>query len=156
MMKTRKFFAAGLIAAMMLPVAGQAQTREIREDRREVREERRDYRQAVRHGDRKDIREERREYQDARRDLRDSKRDWRRDQRYSHYRAPFRYQAFRVGTTLRPAYYAPAYRLNYDSRWGVPRAGRNLVYVRHYNDLLLVNARSGRVMRVYHNHFRWR
>ncbi|WP_033073438.1 hypothetical protein [Sphingopyxis sp. MWB1] len=155
-MKKSKFLAAGLIAAMMLPAAAQAQNREIRQDRREVREERRDYNQALRHGDRKDIREERREYHDARRDLRDSKRDWRRDQRYSHYRAPFRYQQFRVGSVLRPTYYAPTYRLNYDSRWGVPRANGNLAYVRHYNDLLLVNVRSGRVMRVYHNHFRWR
>ena len=155
-MKTTKLLTAGLIAAMMVPAVAQAQTREIERDRREVREERRDYRDALRHGDRKDIREERREYNDARRDLRESRNDWRRDNRYRNYRAPFRYQSFRVGTTLRPAYYAPAYRLNYDSRWGLPRANRNLAYVRHYDDLLLVNLRSGKVMRVYHNHFRWR
>ncbi|MBL0767284.1 RcnB family protein [Sphingopyxis sp. DHUNG17] len=155
-MKKTNFLAAGLIAAMMVPAVAQAQTREIREDRREVREERREYNQALRHGDRHDIREERREYNDARRDLRESKRDWRRDHRYQNYRAPFRYQQFRVGATLRPSYYAPAYRIGYDRRWGVPQAGRNLVYVRHYNDLLLVNVRNGKVVRVYHNHFRWR
>lgn len=155
-MKKMKFLTAGLIPAMMVPAAAQAQTREIREDRRDVREERREYKDAVRYGDRDDVREERREYNDARRDLRDSKQDWRRDKRYQNYRAPFRYQSFGVGVTLRPTYYAPAYRPAWDSRWGVPRPGRNLTYVRHYNDLLLVNVRSGKVVRVYRNHFRWR
>lgn len=151
-----KFLTAGLIAAMMVPAMAQAQTREIREDRRDVREEQRELRHAQRYGDRDDIREERREYRDARRELREDRRDWRQDRRYSNYRAPFRYQQFRVGATLRPNYYAPSYRPAWDSRWGVPRAGRNLTYVRHYNDLLLVNERNGRVVRVYRNHFRWR
>jgi hypothetical protein len=155
-MKKTKFLTAGLIAAMMVPAVAQAQTREIREERRDVREERREYRDALRHGDRGDIREERREYRDAQRDYRGAVKDWRQDRRYSNYRAPFRYQQFRVGSTLRPNYYAPAYRPSWDSRWGVPRAGRYLTYVRHYNDLLLVNERNGRVVRVYRNHFNWR
>ena len=155
-MKKMKFLTAGLIAAMMVPVAAQAQTREIREERRDVREERRELRDAQRYGDRGDVREERREYRDAKRDYRDEVRDWRRDTRYQNYRAPFRYQQFRVGSTLRSNYYAPSYRPTWDSRWGVPRAGRNLTYVRHYNDLLLVNERNGRVIKVYRNHFRWR
>ena len=125
-----EFLTAGLIAAMMvpatMPVAAQAQTREIRKDRQDVREEQRELRDAKRYGDRGDVREERRELRDARDDLRDSKRDWRRDNRYSNYRAPFKYQQFRVGATLRSNYYAPSYRPTWDSRWGVPRAGRNL------------------------------
>lgn len=148
-----KLLITGLIAAMMVPAAAQAQNRDIREDRRDVREERREYRDAVRDGDRRDIREERREYNNARRDLRDSRNDWRRDKRYQNYSAPFRYQQFRVGSTLRPNYYAPSYRITYDRRWGLPQANRNLRYVRHYNDLLLVNVRSGKVMQVYRNHF---
>jgi hypothetical protein len=155
-MKKTKFLTAGLIAAMMVPAAAQAQTREIREDRRELREEQRDLRAAQRYGDRGDVRDARRDVRDARQDLRESQRDWRRDTRYQNYRAPFRYQQFRVGATLRPNYYAPSYRPTWDSRWGVPRAGRNLTYVRHYNDLLLVNERNGKVIRVYRNHFRWR
>ena len=155
-MKKMKFLTAGLIAAMMVPAAAQAQTREIRKDRQELREEQRDLRNAQRRGDRSDIREARRDVRDARQDLRESQRDWRRDTRYRNYRAPFRYHQFRVGSTLRSNYYAPAYRPAWDSRWGVPRAGRNLTYVRHYNDLLLVNMRSGKVIRVYRNHFRWR
>lgn len=155
-MKKTKFLTAGLIAAMMVPAAAQAQTREIREDRRELREEQRDLRAAQRYGDRGDVRDARRDVRDARQDLRESQRDWRRDSRYQNYRAPFRYQQFRVGATLRPNYYAPSYRPAWDSRWGVPRAGRNLTYVRHYNDLLLVNERNGKVVRIYRNHFRWR
>ena len=155
-MKKTKFLAAGLIAAMMVPAVAQAQTRDIREERRDVREERRELRDAQRYGDRDDVREERREYRDAKRDYREEVRDWRRDTRYRNYRAPFRYQQFRVGSTLRSSYYTPAYRPAWDRRWGVPRAGRNLTYVRHYNDLLLVNERNGRVVRVYRNHFRWR
>ncbi len=102
------------------------------------------------------VREARRDYNDARKDYRESVRDWRQDKRYQNYRAPFRYQQFRVGSTLRSSYYAPNYRPAWDSRWGVPRAGRFQTYVRHYNDLLLVNTRNGKVIRVYRNHFRWR
>jgi hypothetical protein len=147
---------SGLMAALLVPAAASAQTREIREERRDVREERREYRDAQRYGDRDDIREERREYRNARGDYREAKRDWRQDRRYGNYMAPFRYRQFAVGATLRPQYYAPSYRMGWDQRWGVPRANRNLTYVRHYNDLLLVNERNGRVVRVYRNHFRWR
>lgn len=137
-----KILTAGLIAAMMVPAMAQAQTHELRRDRQDIR-------YAQTHGNQRDVR-------DAKREYRQDVRDWRRDNRYQNWRAPFKYQQFRVGSTLRSNYYAPAYRLNYDSRWGVPRAGRNLAYVRHYNDLLLVNVRSGKVMKVYRNHFRWR
>ena len=155
-MKT-KFLTVGLIAALMVPGVAAAQTRgEVRDSRRDVREEQRELRQAKRYGDRGDVREERRDVRDARQELREDKRDWRRETRYQNYRAPFRYQQFRVGSTLRSNYYAPSYRPAWDSRWGVPRAGRNLTYVRHYNDLLLVNARSGKVIRIYRNHFNWR
>lgn len=137
-----KILTAGLIAAMMVPAMAQAQTHELRRDRQDIR-------YAQTHGNQLDVR-------DAKREYRQDVRDWRRDNRYQNWRAPFKYQQFRAGSTLRSNYYAPAYRLNYDSRWGVPRAGRNLAYVRHYNDLLLVNVRSGKVMKVYRNHFRWR
>ncbi|WP_260583544.1 hypothetical protein [Sphingopyxis sp. PET50] len=145
-MKKMKFLTVGLIAAMMVPAVAQAKpvqpVREAQRDyRHDVRDAKRDYRGDVR---------------DARRDYREDVRDWRRDTRYQNYRAPFKYQTFRVGSTLRASYYAPAYRPAWDSRWGVPRAGKNLTYVRHYNDLLLVNTRTGKVVQVYRNHFRWR
>lgn len=83
-MKKMKFLTAGLIAAMMVPAAAQAQTREIRNDRKELREEQRDLRHAQRYGDRDDVRDARRDVRDARRDLRESQRDWRRDTRYQN------------------------------------------------------------------------
>ena len=147
-----KILTAGLIAAMMVPAMAQAQTRELARDRQDIRQEQRDLNHAKRYGDRHDVR-------DAHRDVRDAKREYRedkRDNRYQNWRAPFSYHRFAVGNSLRSTYYAPTYRLNYDVRWGVPKAGRNLAYVRHYNDLLLVNVRTGKVVRVYYNHFRWR
>ena len=104
----------------------------------------------------RDVRDARKDVRDSKREYRQDARDWRRDARYQNYRAPFKYQQFRVGQTLRSTYYAPAYRPTWDSRWGVPRAGRGLTYVRHYNDLLLVNVRTGKVVKVYRNEFRWR
>ena len=151
-----KFLTAGLIAAMMVPAVAQAQNREIRNDRKELREERRDLRDAQRYGDRGDVRDARHDVRDARQDLRESRNDWRQDRRYTNYRAPFKYQQFRVGSTLRSNYYAPAYRPAWDNRWGVPRAGAGLTYVRHYNDLLLVNTRTGKVVKVYRDEFRYR
>jgi len=155
-MKTR-FLTVGLIAALMVPGVASAQSqREMRESRQDLREEQRDLRNAQRYGDRNDVRKAQRDVRDARQEYREDRRDWRQDKRYSNYRAPFKYQQFRVGSQLRPNYYSSSYRPSWDSRWGVPRAGRNLTYVRHYNDLLLVNERNGRVVKVYRNHFNWR
>ncbi|MBN8846393.1 MAG: hypothetical protein J0H88_24435 [Sphingomonadales bacterium] len=155
-MKKMKFLTAGLIAAMMVPAMAQAQTGELRRDRQDIRKDQRDLNHAQRYGDHRDVRDARKDVRDSKREYRQDVRDWRRDTRYQNYRAPFRYQQFAVGSTLRSNYYAPSYRPTWDSRWGVPRAGRNLTYVRHYNDLLLVNERNGRVVKVYRNHFRWR
>ena len=142
--------------AALLTSGAQAQTRELARDRQDIRQEQRDLNHAKRYGDRHDVRDAHRDVRDAKREYREDKRDWRRDARYQNYRAPFRYQQFRVGQALRPTYYAPAYRPAWDRRWGVPRAGAGLTYVRHYNDLLLVNTRTGRVVKVYRNEFRYR
>ena len=152
-MKTMQFLTAGLIAAMMVPAVAQAQTGELRRDRQEIREQKRDVRQAVRYGNRGDVREQRRDLRDARQEYREDRRDWKRDKRYANWRAPFQYHRFAAGHRLNNRYYAPAYRLSYDARWRVPRAGAGLSYVRHYNDLLLVNVRSGAVVRVYRGFF---
>ncbi|HMO77510.1 MAG TPA: RcnB family protein [Sphingopyxis sp.] len=136
-MKKTKFLTAGLIAAMMIPAAAQAQSRYQGYDR------------PVAGKSQPHVRDNRQGY-------RPDQRDWRRDNRYQNWRAPFRYQSFRTGSTLRSNYYAPNYRMSWDSRWSLPRAGQNQAYVRHYDDLLLVNVRSGKVVRVYRNHFRWR
>src|SRR3546814_5265918 len=144
-MKKMQFLTAGLIAAMMVPAVAQAQTGELRRDRQEVREQKRDVRQAVRYGNRGDVREQRRDLRDARQEYREDRRDWKRDKRYANWRAPFKYHRFAAGNRLNRRYYTPAYRLNYDARWRVPRAGDGLSYVRHYNHLVLVNESSGRL-----------
>src|SRR3546814_133755 len=102
---------------------------------------------------RHDVRGERRDLRNARQEYREDRRDWQRDRRYANWRAPFQYHRFVAGNRLNGRYYAPAYRLNYDARWRIPRAGAGLSYIRHYDDLLLVNVRSGAVVRVYRGFF---
>lgn len=166
----KKFITAALLAAVAmpavaLPTAASAQSnRELRRDRQDIREERRELRDAQRRGDHRDIREERRDVRDARReyreDLRDRDRSWRENDWRDHrgrnrglyargnWRAPFRYQNFRPGLRIGASFYGSAYRINDPWRYHLPRPGYNQVWVRHYNDLLLVDSRRGVVIRV--------
>jgi Ni/Co efflux regulator RcnB len=116
---------------------------------------------ADRHEDRRELREARDDVRDARQDLREAKRDYRdelRDysRRHAWQRAPFRYQRFKAGATIRPVYYSRAYVITDYRRfnWQAPRASER--WVRHYDDALLVNTRTGRVVKVIPNAFRHR
>lgn len=168
----KKAIIVALMAATIMPATGAfAQTRELRRDQQDVREEQRelqrDRRQlenARRTGDRGDVRRERRDVRDGRHDVRDARQEYRedwQDHRRSHrglYRAqrfdaPFRYRPFTVGVSIGSSYWGPRYQVNRVDRWRLPHAGPRQTYVRHYNDLLLVNTRSGRVMRVYRGFF---
>ena len=154
----RKIMIMALMAATVLPSAAMAQSRgELRRDRQEIREEQRELRHAQRHGDRHDIREERRDVREARREYREDWRDYRRSHRNvyarGNWRAPFRYTQFNTGVRLRPAYYGSRYYVSDFHRYRLPAPGRNLRYVRHYDDVLLVNVRNGRVVNVYRNFF---
>lgn len=167
----RKLIILGLIAASILPAtAAPAQSRgEIRRDRQEVREERGELRDARRFGDRQDIRRERRDVRDARRELvedRQDRRDWRGDDWrgyrqanrhiYSrgHWRAPFAYRTFRPGLTIGVNYYSPNYFISDPYRYRLPYARPGLRWVRHYDDVLLVDVRRGIVVDVIRN-FYW-
>ena len=174
----RKTILASLLAATLMPVAAQAQVidrrehAELRGDRRDIREERRDLNQAYRSGDPRDVRRERGDLRDARQeyraDYRDARRDgnwgrddWRgyRDQNRNLYRgygwrSDNRYQAFRPGIRIGVAYYSPRYYINDYGRYRLPNPGFNRRWVRHYNDVLLVDVRSGYVIDVYRN-FYW-
>lgn len=175
-MKT-KFITGLLIATMLVPAtAATAQNRELRRDRQEIREEQRelrghrqDLRDARRTGDRddvrdarRDVREERRDVRDARQEYREDRRDYRQDRRFNQrygraaprFSAPFRYQRFGIGTAISPRYWGNSYRVSNHSAYRLPYPGRYQQYVRHYDDLLLVNTRTGRVVRVY-NRFYW-
>lgn len=164
----RKLITGLLIAATALPMAATpaaAQSnRELRQDRRDIREEQRELRDAQRWGTRRDVREERRDVREARReyrdDLRDRNRRWGNDdwRRYrdgnralyarGNWRAPFRYQRFRPGVRIRPAYYGQRYVIADPWRYRLPAAAGYQRWVRHYDDLLLVDVRRGSVLRV--------
>ncbi len=162
----RKTIIAGLLAASLVPTLAQAQyspreRHELRNDRRDVREERRDLNRAYRNGDPRQIRNERGDLRDARREFREDRRDnwgpndWRgyRDQnrdlyRGGNWRSDYRYQAFRPGYRLQPGYYGTRYVIADPWRYRLARPGYNQRWVRHYNDVLLVDVTSGIIRNV--------
>jgi len=167
----RKMILLTLLAAVATPVAAQAQSQaEVRRDRRDVREEQRDLDRAYRSGDPRRIREERRDVREARQELREDIRDrdraWGRDD-WRHYRdrnaglyarggwrAPFGYTAFRTGVRIAPAYYGPRYYIADPWRYRLPPARGYQRWVRHYDDVLLIDTRRGVVIDVYRGFFR--
>jgi Ni/Co efflux regulator RcnB len=154
----RFLITAAAVAATLSPVVAQAQTRELDRDRREIREEQRELRDAKRYGDRRDVREERRDVRDARQEYREDWREYKQRNRNAfrgtRFNAPFRYRSFNSGVSIGASYYAPRYRVSNYSSYRLPQPGRYQTYVRHYNDVLLVNTRTGRVVRAYRG-FYW-
>jgi Ni/Co efflux regulator RcnB len=149
-MKT-KFLTAGIIAALMVPAVASAQPHgNNNHDRARAEAVKQDQRHPLLRGNDRDQRPV------VQQNSRNNRNDWRQDQRYRNFRAPFSYQRFQNGSTLRKSYYSSQYRPAWDNRWGVPRAKKNETYVRHYNDLLLVNDKNGKVVRVYRDMFRSR
>jgi Ni/Co efflux regulator RcnB len=151
-MKT-KFLIAAVIATTLTPMAAQAQTRELNRDRQEIRQGKRDVQDARRYGDRQDVREERRDVREARQEYKEDWREYRQKNRRafqaSRFNAPFRYRTFNTGVSIGASYYAPRYRVSNYANYRLPHPGRYQTYVRHYKDVLLVNTRTGRVIRAY-------
>ena len=137
-----KLIIGTLLAAVLAPAAAQAQDRRWDNDR-----------------DRREWREDRREWREDRRDRREAWERWRDSNRHAYrrgdWRAPFAYRGFNRGMTLPRGYWGSRY---YVDNWGyyrLPRPQyRHFRYVRHYDDVLLIDIRSGRVIRVYRN-FYW-
>ncbi|KQS05088.1 hypothetical protein ASG11_01675 [Sphingomonas sp. Leaf357] len=170
----RKLIITALIAATAFPaVAGAQSNGEIRRDRRDVRQEQRELNDAYRRGDRHDIREQRRDVREARQELREDVRDRRDDRRNwgrndwrgyrdsnrglyarGNWNAPFRYTAFRSGIRIAPNYYGSRYYIADPWRYRLPNPGWNQRWIRHYNDVLLVDTRRGIVIDVIRN-FYW-
>ncbi|KQM65453.1 MULTISPECIES: RcnB family protein [unclassified Sphingomonas] len=168
----RKIILAALAATVALPAVAtpaMAQSRhELRRDLQDIREERHEYRQAQRYGSPRDIRDERRDLNRARREYREDLRDraWGRNDwrtyREGHrnvyargnWNAPFRYQTFRPGLAIGRPYYAQRYWIADTGRYRLPPARVNQRWVRHYNDVVLVDYRRGRVIDVIRN-FYW-
>lgn len=151
--------------ALLAPASAMAQSRaELRGDRRDIRDAHQDLWHAQRSGDPRRIREERRDLRDARReyheDLRDRDRrwgenDWRgwRDRNRGLYargewRAPFRYSRFQPGARIGAVYLGQRYVIGDPWRYHLPQPGAYRRWVRHYNDVLLVDMRRDRVIRV--------
>lgn len=153
----RKTIFTALIVATALPTMASAQTPELRRDRQEIRQEERDLRRAQMHGDRHDVRDAREDLRDARREHREDWREYRRDNREvyrrGNWRAPFRYHRFQEGVRLRPMYYRDRYFITDTGRYRLPAAYGPTRWVRHYDDALLVNVRTGRVLRVINGFF---
>ena len=167
----RKSIITALMAAAILPVAAQAQSNaEVRHNRRDVRQQERELQDARRNGTPGDVREERRDVRDARQELREDRRDrdrawgrddWRgwRDHNPNFYargnwNAPFRYTPFRAGLRIAPVYYGTRYVIADPWRYRLPRAGWGQVWVRHYNDVVLVDTRRGIVIDVIRGFYR--
>lgn len=73
---------------------------------------------------------------------------------YVVYVAPhrnWRYRPVAVGYRLEPAFYGSRYYINDYGVYGVGAPGRNRQWIRYGDDLLLVNLRTGRVLRVMPN-----
>jgi len=163
----RSFIATALIAATALPLAAipttaAAQSRaEVRDSYRDLKEERRDLKRAYRYGDKRDIKREHRDVRRAEREYKRDLKDYRKAQKrrhhyaYKHHRnhwkAPFAYRNWDRGARINPRYYQSRYAVAQHYR--MPRVKRHMRWIRHYDDALLINIRTGRVIDVHHNYF---
>lgn len=160
----RKLIITALIAATAIPgVAGAQSYGEIQRDRRDVDRQREQLRDAQRRGDWRDAREQRGDLRDAQRELRDDRadrnrrwgdNDWRgwRDHNRGLYargnwRAPFRYTRFRPGMRIDRGYWGSSYWINDPWRYRLPPAAYGQRWIRHYDDVILVDTRRGFVVR---------
>ncbi len=163
----RRLLLSALIAATaILPAAAMARDRdyvsrgELRGDREDIREERRDLDRAYRYGDHDDIREERQEYRDARREHREDVRDWRTHRRHNpgiyrrgNWRSDYGYRSFHPGHRMDRGYYGSRHVISDPWRYRLPRPYGYSRWVRHHDDVLLVDMRSGHVRQVIRGFF---
>jgi Ni/Co efflux regulator RcnB len=156
----RKILIAALAAAALIPTTASAQSgREVRQDRREVNQGQREVRRDVARGDFDEAREDRREVREDRRELREDWQDYRRTHRNAFHRPAYvaprgmRYRPVAVGARINQAFYGRPYRFGDYSNFRLPRPGANQQYIRYGNDVLLVNVRTGRVVRVFSGFF---
>ena len=150
---------------------------QVREERRELDDARRFGNQRDIREERRDLREARQELREDRRDIRgDGRGDWRgngygygnrnygrndwrgyREQNRNLYRNQynygFRYQQFRPGLRIQPQYFGQRYVIGNPYDYRLPRAGFHQRWVRHYNDVVLVDDRRGIVIDVFRGIF---
>jgi Ni/Co efflux regulator RcnB len=142
--------------------------RELRQDRREDRRDWRDDRRESSQDWREDWRDDRREY---RQDSRQWNRNWQRDRRYDWrgyrdqnrhifrvrpYYAPYRgygYNRFSIGMILDRLFWGQNYWISDPWQYRLPPAPYGYQWVRYYNDVVLVDTYSGRIVDVIHDFF---
>lgn len=133
----RKLITTALMAAVAIPslavpgVASAQSYRDVRQAQRELREDRRDYRRAWGRNDWRDYRGQNRALY-AR----------------GNWRAPFRYNQWRPGVRIAPTYYGQRYWINDPYRYRLPAVRANQRWIRHYDDVVLVDYRRGVVVDV--------
>ncbi len=154
----RKIILTALIAAVAVPSVASAQSAgEVRRSQAELQHQQDQLRDAQRRGDRGDIRKQREDVRDARQELRGDWQDYRRSNRDvfrgGNWRAPFRYHSFSVGARIDRNYYDGRYAISDPARYRLRAAAPGTRWVRHFNDVLLVNTRTGRVLQVNRNFF---
>jgi Ni/Co efflux regulator RcnB len=163
----RKLILTALIAASVaIPASAMARDSdyvsrgELSRDRQDIREEYQDLRDAYRRGDRGDIREERREYRSARNEYREDRSDWRahrrghpENYRRGNWRSDHGYRRFDAGHRIDRGYYGSRYVISDPWRYRLPQAYGPTRWVRHHDDVMLVDLRSGEVRRVIRNFF---
>jgi len=71
-----------------------------------------------------------------------------------YWRAPFAYRTFRPGLHIGTSYYSPRYYVANPYQYRLPYARPGLRWIRHYDDVLLVDVRRGIVVDVIRN-FYW-
>lgn len=147
----RKLMLTALMAAVAIPgvavpsLAGAQSYREVQQDRRDVREDRRDLNR-----DRREVRRD--QYDRNHRWGANDWRDWRGRNRALYargdWRAPFRYQTFRPGVRIASTYWnSSRYWIADPWRYRLPPAANGQRWVRHYDDVILVDTRRGVVIR---------
>ena len=156
----RKILIAAVAASLALPAAAYAQSAgEVRHDQREVRKDQREVNRDLARGKFKEAREDARETREDRKELREDWRDYRNTHRNAFHRSAYvaprglKYRPVAVGANLNRAFFGKPYWVSNYSAYRLPNPGPGLTYVRYGNDVLLVNSRTGRVIRVYDRFF---
>ncbi len=138
------------LVAISLPAMAAAQTHELRRDRQDIRAAEDNLDRAQRYGERRHLRDAHREY---RADWREHRVRNRNLYARGDWHAPFRYQWFVPGAGIRPGYYASRYDIGDFRRYHLPVPPRGARWVRHYDDVVLVDFKNGRVVNVIHDFF---
>jgi Ni/Co efflux regulator RcnB len=150
-MTMNKYILLAAAAAMVAPSGAIAQLHNGRQDRSEVRHDTPNVRSGhpTMHADRQTLRADRHTMRSDRRNL--SRNTGHRAR--SAYVAPVRnwsYRPVNVGYRLQPSFYGSRYYISDYSAYHVRAPSRWQQWIRYGNDLLLVNIRTGRVLRVIH------